>query len=325
MHGDDLTGLHIQKILQKLVGKIRCRDLQVAHSSVEASHGKGPAAGEGEGCGRDEILHGKAGTCQPVPVEVKAVIVAHVEHGVHELQAILAVQNLCHHAQTFEVVHQIGLNVIQTGLCLTHGLGFNAEGDIFGLGQAVIALRKLRLQHLAVLTADTVEVVVSEGNADVLFKHLCIRCHVHEGQFKVDRAVEKIQEGAPLFKDRGLVLLLRQLVVDVLILNGLGVIPVAYTADAIRKHTLKGNRLLRGAGNAVIPLRPFDDLLHLPRLRFRQILRHVQISFFCLSEQTFHRKQCFLPPFLPVPDGAGRHSNCLSDKGEPSALQTWPE
>ena len=211
----------------------------------------------------------------------------------HEMQAILAVQNLCHHTQAFEVVHQIGLNVIQTGLCLAHGLGFNAEGDIFGLGQAIIALRKLRLQHLAVLAADTVEVVISEGNADVLFKYLCIRRHVHEGQLKVDRAVEKIQEGAPLFKDRGLVLLLRQLVVDVLILNGLGVIPIAHTADAIRKHALKGNRLLRGAGNAVIPLRPFDDLLHLPRLRFRQILRHVQISFFCLSEQTFHRKQCF--------------------------------
>ena len=135
--------------------------------------------------------------------------------------------------------------------------------------------------------------VVSEGNADVLFKHLRIRCHVHEGQLKVDRAVEKIQERAPLFKDRGLVLLLRQLVVDVLILNGLGVISIAHTADAIREHALKGNRLLRGAGNAVIPLRPFDDILHLPCLRFRQILRHVQISFFCLSEQTFHRKQCF--------------------------------
>ena len=293
MHGDDLAGLHVQKILQKLVGKIRCRDLQVAHGSMEASHGKGPASGEGEGCRRNEILHGKARTCQPVPVKVKAVIVTHVEHGVHELQAILAVQDLCHHTQTFEVVHQIGLNMIQTGLCLTHGLGFNAEGDIFGLGQAVIALRKLGLQHLAVLTADAVEVIVSEGNADILFKHLRIRRHVHEGQLKVDRAVEKIQEGAPLFKDRCLVLLLRQLIVDVLILNGLGIIPIAHTADAIRKHALKGNRLLRGAGNAVITLSPFDDLLHLPCLRFRQILRHVQISFFCLSEQIFHRKQCF--------------------------------
>ena len=97
MHGDDLAGLHIQKILQELVGKIRCRDLQVAHGSIQTPHGEAPASGEGEGCGRDKILHGKAGTCQPAPVEVKTVIVAHVEHGVHELQAILAVQDLCHH------------------------------------------------------------------------------------------------------------------------------------------------------------------------------------------------------------------------------------
>ena len=51
----------------------------------------------------------------------------------------------------------------------------------------------------------------------------------------------------------------------------------------------------------------------------------IQVSFFCFSEQIFHRKQCDLPPFLPVPDGSGRHSNCSSDRGEPSALQTWPE
>lgn len=42
-------------------------------------HGEDPASGEGEGCGRDKILHGKAGTCQPVPVEVKVVIVTHAK------------------------------------------------------------------------------------------------------------------------------------------------------------------------------------------------------------------------------------------------------
>ena len=47
--------------------------------------------------------------------------------------------------------------------------------------------------------------------------------------------VEKVQEGAPLFEDRGLVLLLSQLIVDVLILDGLGVILVADAADVISR------------------------------------------------------------------------------------------
>ena len=162
-------------------------------------------------------------------------------------------------------------------------------------------------------------------DADVLLKDFGIRRHIHERQLEVDGAVEKIQEGAPLFENRGLVFLLGQLIVDVLILDGLGIILVADTADAIREHTLEWDRLLRGAGNAVITPCAVDNLLNLPCLSLSQILRHVQVSFFCFSEQTFHRKQCDLPPFLPVPDGSGRHSSCSSDRDGPSALQTWPE
>ena len=93
VHGDDLAGLHIQKILQKLVGKIRCCDLQITHGSVQAAHGKGFAAREGEGCGSNEVLHGKSGACQPAPVEVKTVSIAHVEHGMHQLQTFLPIEH----------------------------------------------------------------------------------------------------------------------------------------------------------------------------------------------------------------------------------------
>ena len=325
VHGDDLAGLHIQKILQKLVGKIRCCDLQITHGSVQAAHGKGLSAREGKGCGSNEVLHGKSGACQPAPVEVKTVSIAHVKHGMHQLQTFLPIEHPRGYAKALEVIHQVGLYMLQAGLCLAHGLGFNAEGDIFGLCQTVIALSELHLQHLTVLAADIVEVVVAVRNADVLLKNFGIRRHIHERQLEVDGAVEKIQEGAPLFKDRGLVLLLSQLIVDVLILDGLGVILVADAADAIREHTLERDRLLRGTGNAVITPCAVDDLLNLPCLSLSQILRHVQVSFFCFSEQIFHRKQCDLPPFLPVPDGSGRHSSCSSDRDGPSALQTWPE
>ncbi len=46
-------------------------------------------------------------------------------------------------------------------------------------------------------------------------------------------AVKEIQETAPLIEDGSLIFLLCQLIVDVLKLNGLGVITVSDTADAI--------------------------------------------------------------------------------------------
>ena len=91
MHRHNLAGLHVQKILQHLVREIRCRDLQIAHGSLQIPHRKSPAAGEGERGWRDKILHGESGASKPAPVKTEAVMVAHVEHGVHQLQALPAV------------------------------------------------------------------------------------------------------------------------------------------------------------------------------------------------------------------------------------------
>ena len=325
VHGHDLTGLHIQEVLQKLVGKVRCCDLQITHGSTEISHSEGPASREREGSGCNKILYRKAGACKPVPIKIEAIMIAHVEHGMHQLQTFSAVQHSGDNAKTLEIIHHVCLHMIQTRLGLLHGIRLNTEADIFRLCQTIIALGELHFQHLTVLTADIVEVVIAIGNADLFLKAFRIGCHVHERQLKVDGAVEIVQEGTPLFKDCGLVLLLCQLIVDVLILDGLGVIIIRHTANAIREHTLERYRLLCAAGNSIITLRTFDYCLYLPCLSLTQIFRHVQTSFFCFVEQTFHRKQYDLPPFLPVPDGSGRHSSYSSDKDEPSALRTWPE
>ncbi len=60
----------------------------------------------------------------------------------------------------------------------------------------------------------------------------------------MDGTIEEVQETAPLIEDRSLIFLLCQLVVDVLKLNRLGVETVGDSADAIGKHSLKGNGLL---------------------------------------------------------------------------------
>ncbi len=53
--------------------------------------------------------------------------------------------------------------------------------------------------------------------------------------------VKEVQETAPFLEDGRLIFLLCQLIVDVLKLNGFGVVVVRHTADTIREHPLKGN------------------------------------------------------------------------------------
>src|SRR5699024_2681656 len=78
-----------------------------------------------------------------------------------------------------------------------------------------------------------------------------------------DRAVKEVEKAAPLLKNSRLVLLQCQLVVDVLKLDGAGVIAVPHTAGAVGKHPLKGDGLLGGAGDAVIAAGRFHDAVDL--------------------------------------------------------------
>ena len=61
----------------------------------------------------------------------------------HELQAFLAVQRFSPDTEPAEVVEKVILHMDETGLCLPHAVRFNAEGQILGLGQAVVALLQL--------------------------------------------------------------------------------------------------------------------------------------------------------------------------------------
>ena len=174
----------------------------------------------------------------------------HVEHIVHEFQPLDTVQGLCLHPQPVEVVQQIVLDVIQTGLDLRHAFALYAKGDEFGLSQTIIALGKLLAQHLAVLGTNIIEAIFLERNADALFKLGAVGCHVHKGQLKFDGAVEEVQKTAPFLKNRRLILLLGKLIIDVLILDGAGVVVGLHPAGAILKHPLHGDGLLGGPGNS---------------------------------------------------------------------------
>ena len=200
----------------------------------------------------------------------------------HQLQAFLAVEGLGNHTHAAEVVQQVVLDVVQAGLCLLHGICVDAEGQVLGLGQTVVTLCQLFLEHLTVLGTDGVEVILPEGDADTLFEALRIGTHIHKGQLEVDGTVEEVQEAAPLIEDGGLVLLLCQLVVDVLELNGLGVVAVRYPADAIGEHTLERDGLLGSPGNTGVLSGTVDDGFDLTLLSLGQVSGHLNVPCFLL-------------------------------------------
>ena len=149
MHRDDLAGIHVQEVLQELVGKVRRRDGEIAHGTVEASHLENAASGKCKGRRGDEVLHGKAGSHKPLPVEPELILhIAHVKHVVHELQALLAVHDLCPDTKLPEVIHQVVLDMGKPRFCLADRIRLDAEGQVLGLCKAVVSLRELRLQHL---------------------------------------------------------------------------------------------------------------------------------------------------------------------------------
>ena len=319
VHGHDFAGIHVQEVLQKLVADVGSGDLQIAHSAVELSHAEDSAAGESKRGRRNVVLYRKASLWEPLPVEAELLLVTHVEHAVHQLEPLLAVQQLCSNTQPVEVVHQVNFDVVEAGFCLLHGICFNSEGQILGLGQTVVAFLKLLPEHHAVFRADIIKTVVLIRNADALFKSIRIGGHIHKGQLEMDAGVEEVQEGAPFLKNGGFVLLLRQLVVDVLELDCLGVVPIRDTTDTVREHSLKRNGLLRRPGDTVVPLGFLYRCLQFFLLLSGQLFRgnRSRRSCLCFSGFLFINGQFAVPPARVRPDESGLHSSCSFGRGAP--------
>lgn len=105
-------------------------------------------------------------------------------------------------------------------------------------------------QLLGILRTNIVKAVLLKRNANALFKLGAVGCHVHKGQFKLDAGIEEVQKTAPFLENRRLILLLGELIIDVLILDGAGVVVGLHPAGAILKHPLHGDGLLGGPGHS---------------------------------------------------------------------------
>ena len=303
MHGHDQTALHIQKVGQHTVVQLRCENLQEGNLSDFPAHGEVFAVSERERAGRDEVLHGKPGGSQPVPVKQKRLLFVHVEDAVEQFQTLLSVHRISLYAQTLKVVQHIGLNALQPELGTFQRIGLDAEGQVLGLDEAIVALGQLIFQHLGVFGADAVVAVALQRNGDALRVGILVCRRIDKGQLKAHGAVKVVEKVAPAVKDGGLVLVLIQLVVDVLELHRLGVVMIGHAADAVREHTLKGDGILCGFVSFVLSSGVLNGSVNL--LLFR-------------SCELFRLGQSAVPPYPVFPAALRQNRSCWFCMAAPS-------
>ena len=247
VQGYDEAGFHREEIRQTPVVQVRGQNGEETDLGLLFAHPEGALVAEVKARRRDEVLGGQPRRRKPFPVEEERRLRIHVEHVVHELEPFPAVKREGGYAQPLEVVQQIDFNALKPGLRRFDALGFNAEGDELGLGQAVIALGLLGLQHVRILMPDLIVAVLPVGDQNALLKDLFTGREIEKRELQMNAVVKVIEEIAPALKDGGLVIVLGQLIVDVLKADGLGVVLIGDAADPVRPHALIGDRRLCSA------------------------------------------------------------------------------
>ena len=122
------------------------------------------------------------------------------------------------------------------------------------------------MQHFRVLGPDAVKFIALGRDVDAVRIAVPAGGQVEEGKLKADGAVEVVEEVAPALKDGGFILILRKLVVNVLVLDRLGVKGIGDTADAVREDPLIRDAVLRRKLLFIGLVRPGDGGLDLPSL-----------------------------------------------------------
>ena len=322
MQTHDQAGFHVEKIRQQPVIKFRGQNLYETDRAMLLTHLELLSGTERKGAGGNKVLSGETGRSQPFPLKAERNLLIHVEDGVELGQPGLAVQRLGGYPQPLEVVEDVRLNPFQPGLGSPQAVRLDAERQVLGFNQAIVAFCQLVLEHLAVLRPDGVEVITLHGNLNAAGEGLSGGHQIEKGQLKVDGAVKIVEEITPALEDRGFILILAELVVDVLELNGFGITAIRHLADAVRPHPLIRDAVLgrfflfiRAVGTGDSRL----DLLFVgagqPMFSFH---RRRPACFTGLPVFLF-REQCHTPPCRVSPAVPARRRSYWSGTGAPWA------
>ena len=154
---------------------------------------------------------------------------------------------------------------------------------------------------------------------------------VEERKLDPNGAVKVVEKIAPVLKDQVLILVLRQLIIDVVKLHLFGVVPLRHHADTVPAHLLVGDGLLGGAGDFPVPLGLLDGSGQPPLLCPGEFgvrgqadgVPQISLIFFVLSFcglQIFYLLcllllQSRVPPFHGDSAAPWRRRDCRSGRG----------
>ena len=244
MHGDGHFHVQLQQLRKELVGKLRGHDLHVGGGSPGRPHPKQTGLPEVKAVRGDKVLCPHASTGYHVPREAEGLPAAGPKLAVEQRKALLAAERAGLYAQLPVVAEDIGLYTLQPWPGSLDTGGVDAEGDVLGTDNAVVALGDLAFQHPSVLVPDAVVLVVLGRDIDAV-PALRAGTVVDKGKLVRKRGVEVVEEATIGVKDNALILRRGHGVVDVLVFNGLGVVVLRYAANAVLVHFPIGDGLLR--------------------------------------------------------------------------------
>ena len=135
------------------------------------------------------------------------------------------------------------------------------EGEILGFHNAVVALCLLLPDDFGQLPLDAFKLIRTQR--DCPGKGFPQGGQIHEGKLELDGAVEIIEEVAPAVEDGLLVLVVRELVVDVPELDSFGEMGGRDLTDPVYTNLQVGNTVLCGQFLLICPICSCDCGLYL--------------------------------------------------------------
>ena len=246
VHGDSQLRVQLQNLPQQLVRELGGQNLQIGRRAPIPAHPEQAGLGEVKAlAGGDGVLGAKAGAGDVPPGEPEGLPAAGVHLAVEHRQPLPSVQGLGLHPQPVEVSHHVGLHPLQPGPGLAQRTGGNAEGDVFGPVNAVVALGDLTFEHGHELPPDAV-IGILLGRDIHLVPAGAVSPAVDKGELERQGAVKVVEKGAPAVEDGGLILRGRHRVIDVLVFHSFGEQAAGELAHPVRVHRHIGDGLLGG-------------------------------------------------------------------------------
>ena len=142
-----------------------------------------------------------------------------MQNAVQHFQPLFSRKFLCQRAHDFEMSERVRDNAGKPRPCRLDFLRLNSKREILCFHKPVVAVFKLRTEHLRVTFADMVKVVALRRDFNALYKVLVVHASAHKRKLHADRSVMGVIHIAERFKNGSLVVGLCKLIIHIFKLN----------------------------------------------------------------------------------------------------------